>query len=68
MQFAKGVEQLSNLENISWGRVSHLGKSPYGKVYDSMPVYLPLANAGKLRFEVVYALWNFFEALNVCSL
>ena len=42
MQFPKGVEQLSNLENISWGRVSCLGKSPQGKVYDSMPVYLPL--------------------------
>ena len=25
---AKGVEQLSNLENISWRRVSRLGKSP----------------------------------------
>ena len=39
---AKGVKQFSNVEKICWGRVSGLGNSPQGKVYDSMQVYLPL--------------------------
>ena len=39
---AKGVKQFSNIEKICWGKVSGLGNSPQGKVYDSMQVYLPL--------------------------
>ena len=42
---AKGVKQFSNVEKICWGRVSGLGNSPQGKVYDSMQVYLPVIEA-----------------------
>ena len=45
---AKGVKQFSNVEKICWGRVSGLGNSPQGKVYDSMQVYLPLLKIIKL--------------------